>query len=229
MGPTTSFRKQHAQHERHDRDQVADDRGPRRPHAADEPTHQHERDTGPEHAHGSHREERGPVEPRPRDRAQADRRREHGADREDPRHHRERPVPLLERGRDVERDPVADRRDQDQRDPQRLAGAVARGRERDRGHAEEPERDPDQLPGSWGFPEQDRGDDCGEDRRRAVQHAGDRRVHRALGEREERERDRDPRDGQQQQRPEVRSVDPRRAGAGERPTGPRHRTGSGAT
>ena len=48
----------HAQHERHDRDQISDDRGPRRPHPADEPTHQHERDTGPEHADGGHREER---------------------------------------------------------------------------------------------------------------------------------------------------------------------------
>ena len=213
-GPTTSFADEHAEQQRHHGDQVADDRGACGAHTTHEPAHQHERDPGPEHAHRGHRQERRPREPRSGDRDDTERRREHCADREDPRHHGKRSVLLLERGRDVERDPVAHGRDQDQRDAERLAGATAGGRECDRGHAEEADRDPDELPGPRRLPEQDRGDDGREDRRGAVQHAGDRRVDRALREREERERDRDPGDGQQQERPEVRSIDPRRGAPG---------------
>ncbi len=89
------------------------------PHPTDEPPHQHERHPRPEDADRGDREQRRPREPRARDRGDPQRRREDGADREDARHHRQRPVSLLERRGHVERDAVTDRRDEDERDAER--------------------------------------------------------------------------------------------------------------
>ena len=118
-----------AEHERHDRDDVGDHRGPRCADASDQRPHDHERQPGADHTEKEHRGDRAEFEVRVAEAPQPVRQRPEGGEDQHVRHQVERPVPLLERGGDVHRESVARGGEDHEDHAQRLAPAVVeRGR-----------------------------------------------------------------------------------------------------
>lgn len=129
--------------------------------------------------------------------------------------HGEAAVLLLQRHREVQRDAVEDECDEDEADAEpRVVAAAARGH-CDEHHTGEADSDADHLLLRWQATGHERSDHGDEQWRRAIEHAGHRRRHTFLGEREDRQRDGHPDHAQQHDAGHVDAVDSHPASSGE--------------
>ena len=129
------------------------------------------------------------------DRGSAERQRQDERPTERPPHDRQRAVALLQRPREAVGEGVRHERRQNHQHAARLTAHRARAGEtgkRDQNGAGEPDGQTECDAPRRGLPSEQARDEGGEDRRRAVQHAGQRRRHMLLGEREHAERKREP-------------------------------------
>ena len=230
MSRTLSSQEDGAQHHRDDRDQVDGERSARRSDARDQSSHDHER---------RHRCRSLPARPSASERVPGERRVGEpdspngavqmaasasiramtGSD----------PYRCVSGRRDVDREAVADHRDEDAATtPSASLEPFVDRRHRDRGDPDEPHDEADGLRPAREPAQHQRADRGREDRERPVQQAGQPRADPLLREREQRERDRDPQDRDRDEPRPILARDRSRARRA-RATAPRPRNARAAT
>ena len=152
-----------------------------------------ERDPGAHRTEHEQRAERLEVDPAAHQAEHAIRQRQHAGDHSHPQHRRQRSVLLIHRPGDVGGERVAQQGDGQQQDSLQISrGTLVDRGDRDHRDPGEPDQHGDHPEDRRGAAHPDRRHDRADDGQAAVDHPGDRRADRALGDRVQKKRDGHP-------------------------------------